>query len=77
MRRIRTVAAGVAGLVVRLVAPFLPAPGSTEGAVYTGMLLLAIGFAIAGWVPAVFLVPGAILVLLGSLPAITAMRRGA
>lgn len=77
MRRIRTVAAGVAGLVARLAAPILPTPGSTEGAVYTGMLLLAIGCALAGWWPAIFLVPGAILVLLGSLPAINAMRRGA
>lgn len=77
MRAIRNVVAAAAGLVARLVRPFLPAPDSTEGAVYAGMVLLAVGFAIAGWIPAVFLVPGAILVLLGSLPAITAMRRGA
>lgn len=63
-----------ARLARRLASAVAPEPGTTEGAVYAGMTLLAVGFLIAGLAPAAFLVPGAIMVTLGSLPVI---RRGA
>lgn len=64
----------VAGAVARLVRAFLPEPGTTEGAVLLGMLLLAAGFVAADLAPLALLVPGAILVILGSLPAIASFR---
>lgn len=72
----RRAAAAVAAFLARLVAPFRPEPGTTEGAVFLGMALLAIGFLLAGLFPLAFLVPGAILVVLGSLPAFVAARKG-
>lgn len=69
------IVAAIAALAGRLVAPFRPEPGTTEGAVYGGMLLIAIGFAVADLWPLAFLVPGAILVLVGAVPVLIAARR--
>jgi hypothetical protein len=77
MKTIRAMASGAVSLAGRLARAFLPTPGTTEGAVYTGMVLLAAGFLVAGMAPLSLLIPGAILVILGSLPAIAATRRGA
>lgn len=63
-------------LLARLAAPFRPEPGTTEGAVLLGLVLLAGGFAVADLWPLALLVPGAVLVVLGSLPAIITARRG-
>ena len=58
-----------------LLAPIRPEPGTTEGAVLFGLALIAGGFLAAQalgsiiFAPLALLVPGAIVVLLGALPA--------
>lgn len=60
----------IAAAIGRVIAPLRPTPGTTEGAVLIGMLLLAVGLVLADLVPLAFIIPGAILVLLGSMPAL-------
>lgn len=71
----KRVLAMVAQLLARLVSPFRPEPGTTEGAVSLGLVMVFVAFAIADLWPLSFLVPGLTLVVLGSLPAIVAARR--
>lgn len=59
----------IRSLLARAAAPFIPAPGSTEGAVMLGLVLLAAGFAVAGHPALSLIVPGATLVAIGALPA--------
>ena len=48
----------------------MPAPGTTEGAVMLGLVLIAVGCALAGALPAALMIPGAVLVILGGLPSL-------
>ena len=70
MSRLRAAAAGVGDLLARLWAPFRPEPGTTEGAVMLGLVLLFVGFMVAAQPALAFIVPGGLLVTLGALPAI-------
>jgi hypothetical protein len=54
----------VGHVVGRAVAPFRPAPGTTEGAVQLGLVMLALGLGMV-WIPAALIVPGSLLVAIG------------
>ncbi|MES2210971.1 MAG: hypothetical protein V4515_12440 [Chloroflexota bacterium] len=75
MRKLRLLADAAGRLVSRILGPIRPEPGTTEGAVLFGLTLIAAGFLAAqmlgsiAFAPLALLVPGAILVLLGALPA--------
>jgi hypothetical protein len=73
--RTRAAGARIAELVGRIVSPFKPAEGTTEGAVMLGLLLLAGAFVVGGHIDWALGVPGALLVLLGSGPFIASIRR--
>jgi len=70
MKRIRGAALSVRSSLAGLAAAFRPAPGTTEGVVMLGLLLLALGFLTAGLVPWALGVPGAVLTIVGLLPAL-------
>ncbi len=55
----------LADLVHRLVLALRPEPGTTEGAVMLGLVLIAAGFLAAGLVPLALGVPGLLLVAIG------------
>jgi hypothetical protein len=59
--------------VDRITTPFRPEPGTTEGAVMLGLVMMAGGLLLAGLAPLALFLPGAILVAIGSVPVI---RRG-
>lgn len=67
---IRRALSAVRSAATAVVAPFVPEPGTTEGAVMLGMALLAAGFVIADLVPLALLVPGALLVAIGVIPVL-------
>lgn len=69
---IRRAFATVREVLAAVARPFVPEPGTTEGAVMLGLVLLAVGFVLADLAPLALLVPGAVLVILGSLPALRA-----
>lgn len=56
--------------IAGLIAALAPEPGTTEGAVTLGLLLLAGGFVVAGVPHLALIIPGAVLVILGGLPAL-------
>ena len=60
----------LAALAARIVAAITPAPGTTEGAVMVGLILVAAGCALAGQLPAALFIPGLVLVILGGLPSL-------
>jgi hypothetical protein len=72
--RITRAVAAVGSLALRIAAPFMPEPGTTEGAVMLGLLLLAGGFVLAGLAPFALIVPGAVLVGIGALPVLRRPR---
>jgi len=76
MTRLRSVPGAIAAAIGRVVAPFRPEPGTTEGAVYFGLALIAVGFFLANRGDLAFIVPGAVIALLGSAPAIVGILRG-
>ena len=57
-----------------LLRAFLPEPGTTEGAVMLGLLLLAAGFVLADLAPLALIIPGAVLVGIGALPVLRRPR---
>jgi hypothetical protein len=57
-------------LVRAVIGALAPTPGTTEGAVMLGLVLLAAGFAVAGMPQLALIIPGAVLVVLGGLPAL-------
>jgi hypothetical protein len=68
--------AAIARTTRAAVSPFLPEPGTTEGALYVGLAMIAGGCAIAELLPLALVVPGAVLVIHSSLPAFAAYLRG-
>ncbi len=74
MSRLRRILGGGRELVAAIVRPFLPEPGTTEGAVMLGLLLVAGGFALAELMPLALIVPGAVLVVIGALPVLRRPR---
>ena len=57
-------------LALALIRAFRPAEGTTEGAVMLGLILLAGGWLIRGNPDLSLLVPGGLLVLIGTLPVL-------
>lgn len=51
-----------------------PEPDTTEGAVSLGLLLVAGGLLVAGLPALALIVPGALLIIIGVLPALTRRR---
>jgi hypothetical protein len=77
MTVVRRSLTAVRDLVVAIIRPFVPEPGTTEGAVMLGLVLLAAGFLVADLAPLALIVPGTVLVLVGLAPVVAAVKRGA
>jgi len=57
-------------LIRAIIDALTPTPGTTEGAVMAGLVLLAAGCIVAGMPQLALIIPGAVLVILGGLPAL-------
>jgi hypothetical protein len=57
-------------LIRAVIDALTPTPGTTEGAVMAGLLLLVAGFVVAGLPQLALIIPGSVLVVLGGLPAL-------
>lgn len=75
MTALRRSLSAVRDLVVAIVSPFVPEPGTTEGAVMLGLALVAAGFVVAGLVPLALIVPGSVLVVVGIAPVLASLRK--
>lgn len=65
MTTLRRLTSDLRDLVGRALVPFRPAPGTTEGAVMLGLVLIAAAFVVAGLLPLALGIPGACLVMIG------------
>ena len=70
MRRLRRALASAAAAIGGLLSAFRPAPGTTEGAVMLGLVLLSGGFLLADLAPLALIVPGVVILAIGTLPAL-------
>jgi hypothetical protein len=77
VNRLRRIPGAVAAAIARVVDPLRPEPGTTEASVYFGLVLIAGGFLAAGDVPKALGIPGVVITILGSAPAIVGIRRAA
>lgn len=69
------VVGGIAGAVRAVVEPLLPEEGTTEAAMYFGLLLIAAGFLVRGQPELALLVPGSAIALLAAAPVIVGVLR--